>query len=59
MGLFDDKSRLLQVTWYTCMATSIAVRFSLGNFRREGYQMIGNGLWGISCMLALGRSLVP
>lgn len=28
MGLFDDKSRLLQVTWYTCMATSIAVRFS-------------------------------
>ncbi|GAB5036321.1 Hypothetical protein NocV09_03700350 [Nannochloropsis oceanica] len=24
MGLFDDKGRLLQITWYACMATSIA-----------------------------------
>ena len=35
MGLYDDKSRLLQVTWYTCMATSIAVRFF--GHRGDGY----------------------
>ena len=60
MGLLDDKSRLLQVTWYTCMATSIAVRFFLAwQYGGEGYQTIGNGSKTVLVILDKGRSLVP